>query len=1215
MKAMKLLENTLALAAAVAVASCSLDTAPSGDGRAKPGDGPTVRWDMAAKPLPDIPLPNDLATWPDPTSRTGLRVNASLIAPTSIERDARERMSRLEGWGTFSAITLSFDRAADATDATEAAVSLAALAARHQHDDYDFANDAVYLVNLKTGVPVPLDLGEGAFNPILKRLDKYWANDPRATEENTLFETYDETWGKPPGTKYAPELDTDFDGVLDRPNLDVAGACASAQEVAGDAAKTLDRQRCVADHLLTWYERQTDTLIMRPVVPLDEMTEYAVVVTDRVVDAKGRSVRSSLDYVYPPSQERSIAKLRDVLADGGARKAYFGDIGGTGLAHVAFSWTFTTEPTVSDMLALRDGLYGQGAFGYLASQFPAKLKMARAVGLYTQSDIDGVLASGAPMPTEDEQLAADTCQDKKNAIYVIQVAKTHDLLTQIVEQVFGFSGTEEKALLSSWEENLEYIAVGTYESPFFVEGGPKGTDPHAGFHMDVATGQADLASDTVQFWLLVPKAQNGHTAPFDVSFYGHGYTGNSTEGFLYAGLLARQGIATVGINAVGHGLTDIDAATLKLAQLLFKGSCLGPTADALVQGRARDLNDDGRADSGGDFWTSYLFHTRDVVRQSVIDHLQLSRILRTFDGKTMSEQDFNSDGKPDLAGDFNGDGTPDVGGPDAKMSTWGQSLGAFLSAVHGAIDPNISAAAPTSGGAMIDVGVRTFQGGVVEAVTLRMLGPLLVGRAAASLGSNTRCAATDTSLQWILPDLNGTAEIELGCASATDVPPAHATLIAYNLANHETRCARVGEGGAFRIGLPSSKGDPIELHFYREVDFVDGYGTCKPKQDRAGDFVVKAWGKGPVAKNSPHPTDPERVLCTNAASCTEFQGMELEEGAFLTSPGDGYGFFRQSPDLRRMFGIAQAILDPADSISYMPFFGLRTLPDPYGKPMPPRGLMDIQTIGDMNVPISAGIELGRAAGALPFFTAEQAAKYPEWADHATPTALVQAFGGKTPSRVLVDEHVVEGIDRLERHPVALGACGVNERPTGTSDIAKACHKACTTDDDCGGARCSDPNASDTCRVCEVSSGQCVTRPTAPRCNKTLFDPDVLAEGKQLFGAASAKVPLRLARLSGNATPTTIDDVWAPRLLGVPGGADGAWTPSAPLVSILDAMIEPNGTHTFTNPLPCKNFDESAYLTLVVGQFFRTGGRDLYYLSHPSTHHCLESLSCPAAAGQ
>ena len=50
--------------------------------------------------------------------------------------------------------------------------------------------------------------------------------------------------------------------------------------------------------------------------------------------------------------------------------------------------------------------------------------------------------------------------------------------------------------------------------------------------------------------------------------------------------------------------------------------------DLLLVGRDRDLNNDGLADSGGDMWTADLFHTRDMVRQSVVDHMQFVRILR-----------------------------------------------------------------------------------------------------------------------------------------------------------------------------------------------------------------------------------------------------------------------------------------------------------------------------------------------------------------------------------------------------------------------------------------------------------------------------------------------------------------------------------------------------------------------------------------------------------
>ncbi len=99
---------------------------------------------------------------------------------------------------------------------------------------------------------------------------------------------------------------------------------------------------------------------------------------------------------------------------------------------------------------------------------------------------------------------------------------------------------------------------------------------------------------------------------------------------LYAGNMAQHGLATVGINAMGHGLVLDDDAPKIAATALLGGACVAPFFDALAASRARDLDDDGVADSGGDFWSSYLFHTRDGVRQSVLDHLQLVRILRSF---------------------------------------------------------------------------------------------------------------------------------------------------------------------------------------------------------------------------------------------------------------------------------------------------------------------------------------------------------------------------------------------------------------------------------------------------------------------------------------------------------------------------------------------------------------------------------------------------------
>src|SRR4051812_16647329 len=63
------------------------------------GDGPAVTFDLLARPLPEIPFPNDMATRLDVDSPTGRRVNASLSAPTILEREVRADFDLLDGWG------------------------------------------------------------------------------------------------------------------------------------------------------------------------------------------------------------------------------------------------------------------------------------------------------------------------------------------------------------------------------------------------------------------------------------------------------------------------------------------------------------------------------------------------------------------------------------------------------------------------------------------------------------------------------------------------------------------------------------------------------------------------------------------------------------------------------------------------------------------------------------------------------------------------------------------------------------------------------------------------------------------------------------------------------------------------------------------------------------------------------------------------------------
>ncbi len=1230
-----------------------LDRVPDELGRTPAGPGALVRFDLAHKPLPAIPLPNDTATWPDPTSRTGLRVNASLVAPTQIERQARERFNQMEGWGTFAPIAVSFDVPSTYQGYTGPALDLANVRARHQGDDYDFADDAIYLVNLETGVPMVLDVGAGNFPVTLKRLDKYWPNDTRYAERNLLFETADETRGGEL-LRYAPEHDTDFDGVLDLPNFEDPSACdafalapACAHPASGDeygspscVSARRARDRCVADNLLTWYERETDTLLVRPLLPLVEMTRYAVVLTDRLLDGRGNPVKSPFEYVYHAAQRSAAARVRDVLDDA-ALAPYFGDLHGTGLARVAFVWQFTTQPTVDDMKRLRDGLYGQGPFARWRDAYPPEVEVQRMVGLA------GGLAEGASDVDgwEESPLGREAgCKEKAENLFVLGYAGIRDKMRDLVEQGLGVDAGPSASLLLRKLDHISHMVVGTFRAPFLLEGGPRSTDPNAAFNVSFATGDAEETSDVVQFWLIVPKETAEHRQPFDVNIFGHGYTSTFFEQILYAGNMAEHGIATIGINAMGHGLVFDDEGQKTAVRAALGGVCHAPAFDALLLGRTRDLNLDGVSDSGGDFWSSYLFHTRDGVRQSVLDHVQLVRIMRSWgsgEGAMSCRDDndkatpvracdVNGDGERELAGDFDGDGAVDAGGVDVRYATWGESLGGILSGIHGAIDAYVTTAVPGSGGGgLTDIGIRSFQGGVVEAVLLRLWGPLLVTvpaeeRKPCDPTSRDRdhctvCTEGEVSLRWVVPDVNGTGELEITCFDQEAV--SETTVVVHNVDNGEVACGRVGADARLRVGVPSTLGDGVVVSFFEGQDVVDSYDRekgCHPSADARVRTKVDAWGRGRFLEGAVN--GAETATCAHA-SCAGFQGRFYGEGTPLVAPAEGLGLVRQTPALRRFLGLAQAALDPGDPISFAPFYALSPMTDPFGNVIEPHACFTLNTIGDQNVPLNSGIAFARATGALPFLRPEQAALYPHYLDFVTPQALFDALGGRTPNQELVERHVVEGIAALARHEAGPEcAASQNARPAGATFLdpdgeTTLCYPSgCTEATEAS----SDTRVCYSGQRCNFATGACVPRELgATTCEEALFDADDLDEGQHRYFEQRAAVPHRLARLTASAHTLGVDAVWAPRLDGQPFSSDeSAYVPRpAPegrLTALLDAYTVPAGEHTFVNGDPCQAFDHGTYLTNLVARFFRSDGTDLHYLSHPASHTCLKEPEAACA---
>ncbi|MBK8254690.1 MAG: hypothetical protein IPK82_18765 [Polyangiaceae bacterium] len=872
----------------------------------------TVKMDFYHKPLPDIPLPNDIATRYDESSATGRRINASMVSPTAFESGVRRRIDQLDGWGVYQPIAIPFQGKP---------LDVQSILSGHRDADYNFDNDVVYLVNVDQksanyGEKRALDLGNGNYPVVLQRRDNYWKNDPRVDTLSILYEEADED--KNGNGVLDPGEDTDADGVLDVPNY-LPGADPDPTDLAARA-----------DALMTFYERETNTLIVRPMTPLEERTTYAVVVTRRLKDEAGNPVGSPYPYINHTAQTEALRPLISVLPKG------------LTLDDVAFTYTFTTQTVQSDMVAVRDGLYGIGPQAHLGKDFPAE------VGSIEQMR-DAESYPGAV---------------NLNVMYGEDWLKA---LPTVLENLLGQDPDSEgyKVALKSYEY-VDYFVVGSFQSPqLFARRDDEGNllpyDDQS-WPGNLHSTAAPTFPETVYFTLAVPRKEvsvrkEGKPAPTVI--VGHGYGSSRFDGMQFAGFLATHGLATLSIDCPSHGI-NVDNATATLAKGVLGGFGIGAGAEAVFKDRAFDQNNDGNKDSGADYWSAYLFHTRDMVRQSALDYMQLIRVFSAFDGKTKWKYDVNGDGQNEIAGDFDADGNIDAGG-SAEWHMMGGSLGGIMSMYMAGVEPKLTAVAPVSGGGGLgDIGIRSKQGGVPEAFILRGMGPLFAGTIDSATGK--------TRLEQIAPDLNDARILPI--ADVEGVKESD-TMIVTNLRSGERGCGYVLPGGTVRASVACDVNDPVEISFYQGEQIQ---GTeCELKESAPGaTATVKTWEIGGV-----------------------FQNVDIEKGTPLSAVTEGLGLRRANPEFRRFQGIGQLIIDLGDPANFARYALLQPLKFGNGEETGTHSLV-ITTMGDMNVPVSSGITYARAAGLIDFMRTD--ARY-----------------GKPVNQELLDDYTAEAAYNIGRY--------------------------------------------------------------------------------------------------------------------------------------------------------------------------------------------------------
>lgn len=958
--------------AALASTACA---DPEGLARSQPAEV-TVKFDFDHRPLPDIPLPNDIATRPDPGSATGLRVNASMIASTSYERRTRTLIDGLDGWGVYQPITIPFTGPLDVISLRE----------RHDEPDYDTSNDAIYLIDVdpdskEFGEIKHLDVGNGNYPILLERLDKYGANHPRDWSLNVVFDEENEDQNG--NGRLDPSEDANHNGVLDAgEDRDGDGVLDIAED--SDADGVLDRPNYLpgrnparddligrADALMSFYERETNTLIVSPMTPLRERTTYAVVVTRRLLDADGNPVGSPFAFVNHTAQTQKLEPLLDVLPDG------------VGVDDIAFAFAYTTESVTGDWIAVREGLYGYGPQSHMADEFPDRVQR-----LFRMREVG---------PDSKFQFATNP--------WIVHQEDWKIALSLIIQMFQGGDPTTQQFLsITGGHDYVDFHAQGTYISPQLFDrfDANKQRLPldSQSWPNDLETRPAKLRPEEIPFWLVVPRKEvsvrgQGKMAP--IVLLGHGYGSNRAGELLgFSGFLAEFGMASLSTDNVSHGLpltpSDLDSLTTILDTF-----GLAPTADAIKFNRGgdqdgdgwhdQDLDKDGTIDSGVDFWTAYLFHMRDMVRQSALDYMQLIRIVRSWDGKKLWEfdtdgdgkpekVDINGDGKPDLAGDFDGDGILDVG-KDSPIYVMGGSLGGIMSTTLGAIEPEVDAIIPIAGGGRLtDVGNRSLQGGVPDAVLMRVMGPLYN----ATLGDDGL-----TLVQTQATELNNMANVPIGTVENLR---AGDTMVAENLANGEIGCAYLvpetvpdnGIAARARVSLASDAGDPTVLRFYRGDVLVPGAGDCLLQAD-AEPLVVLDRMEAPL--------DADGMPMT-------YIGQPIPGGE-IRAITEGFGLERNTPSLRRFMSLAQMVVDPTDPGVLARYLAAEPLHYPNKGDTTGARFLIVTSVGDMNVPASSGLTVGRAAGVVDYL-------------HADPRY------GKPVNQVLLDTYTAEAVNKIRRFP-------------------------------------------------------------------------------------------------------------------------------------------------------------------------------------------------------
>jgi len=424
-----------------------------------------------------------------------------------------------------------------------------------------------------------------------------------------------------------PRLSIPFDGLIDVTTVTseavflvrLGSTFCDGDDACDDGG--VDGGHVIGINQVVW-DPATNVLHVKSNEFLDQHTRYGLIVTNRLRDAQGWPVEASETFRRFRQTVRGEYKQALLEAIHAARRI------GVGEDEIVAASVFTTQSLTALLEKIREQIkaaapepadFNLGPGGTRAV-FP--LNKVTGITFNPQTSVDGPL--GTPVRVRIDLL---------------------DIFPGVVST----------------------IAFGKYNSPDY-EMHPGEFIPPIG----TRTGRPTVRRmNEIYFNVYLPSGPKPATG-WPVAIFGHGSTQTKNLSFNVASTMAAHGIATIAINAVGHGFGPLGT--------LVVNQTGGAPVTVAAGGRGFDQNGDGLIDADEGLSAApprTILLITDGLRQTVADLMQLVRVI-------------------EVGMDVDGDGFSDL--DPSRIYYFGHSLGGYYGTIFLGVEPAVRAGVLTSAG-------------------------------------------------------------------------------------------------------------------------------------------------------------------------------------------------------------------------------------------------------------------------------------------------------------------------------------------------------------------------------------------------------------------------------------------------------------------------------------------------------------------------------------